>query len=155
MAAVIIAILLIILDQIVKYMTVRLLEPLGSIKMIDGFFSLTYVENTGAAFGMLEGGKWLLIAITVIVLVVAVWYYIKIYRDKSKFLLKTAIVMIGSGGIGNLIDRIFRGYVVDMFDFIIFGYDFPVFNVADILIVVGTFLLMLGIMLYGEKDEHN
>ncbi len=153
MIGLIVAVLLIIADQAVKFWAVKELQIFGSMEIIENFFSLTYVENTGAAFGFLEGAKWFFVVLTLVVVILAVVYYVKIYKDKSKWWIKTAIVMIGAGGIGNLIDRLFRGYVVDLFDFIIFGYDFPVFNVADILIVLGTALLMGGIIIFEGKND--
>lgn len=155
MPALIVLILMVIADQAVKYWAVTSLKEIGQIKLLEGFFSLTYVENRGAAFGFLEGGKWFLIILTLAVIIFAIIYYIKIRNDKEKWWLKIAIVMICGGGIGNLIDRLFRGFVVDFLDFIIFGYDFPVFNIADILIVVGTALLMGGIIVFGDKDGNN
>ena len=76
-------------------------------------------------------------------------------KTKSNLWLRCAIVMVISGAIGNAIDRLFRSYVVDFFDFIIFGYDFPVFNVADILVVLGTALLAGGIILFDVKGKEN
>lgn len=155
MVALIIGVLLVVFDQLVKYWVVTELRPVGSIKLIENLFYLTYVENRGAAFGFMEGAKWFLIILTLAVITVAVIYYIKIKNQRDKMWLKASIVMICSGGVGNLIDRIFRGFVVDLFDVIIFGYDFPVFNVADILIVLGTALLMGGIIIFEDKNGNN
>lgn len=155
MTALIICVLLVVADQLTKLGAVNMLKGEKSVNIIDGFFRLTYVENRGAAFGMLEGGKWLFLAITLAVVVLAALYYTKMKKTKSNLWLRCAIVMVISGAIGNAIDRLFRSYVVDFFDFIIFGYDFPVFNVADILVVLGTALLAGGIILFDVKGKEN
>lgn len=146
-------IILIAVDQFTKLAVLGSLKSVGSIGIIDGFFSLTYVENRGAAFGMLEGGKWIFIAITLAVVVFAAVYYIKMPKTKENLWLRIAMAMIISGAIGNAVDRLFRGYVVDFLDFIIFGYDFPVFNFADILVVLGTALLAGGIIIFDGKEK--
>lgn len=153
MTALIVCILLIAADQLTKLAAVGMLKKVGCVKIINGFFSLTYLENGGAAFGMLEGARWLFLMITIAITVLAVVYYIKMEKNKNNLWLRCAIVMIVAGAMGNAIDRLFRGYVVDFFDFIIFGYNFPVFNVADILVVLGTALLAGGIILFDEKRE--
>ena len=145
--------ILIMIDQGIKYITVLGLKPVGSVDIISGFFSLTYVENRGAAFGMLQEGKWLFVALTVVVCVVCVIYYAKLVSENRLFIVRAAIVLICGGAIGNMLDRLFRGYVVDMFDFNIFGYDFPVFNFADICVCIGAFLLVVGIMFFDREDK--
>lgn len=152
---VIICALLVAIDQITKALVLKYLVPISSVEIINGFFRLTYVENRGAAFGFLNGGKWLFVIIAIIVWVIGVLYYKKIARDKSKLWLKTAMVMIGSGALGNVIDRLFRGFVVDFLDFIIIGYDFPVFNFADILVVLGTILLAGGIIVFDREEKED
>lgn len=141
------------IDQAVKYITILVLKPVGNIDVINGFFSLTYVENRGAAFGMLEGAKWLFVVLTVAVCIACVVYYVKLANENKLFIVRTAIVLICSGAVGNLIDRLFRGFVVDMFNFNIFGYDFPVFNFADICVCVGAFLLIVGIMFFDREEK--
>ena len=150
---IIICVMLVALDQITKWMVLKMLVPVGSIKIINGFFNLTYVENRGAAFGFLSGAKWLFVLIALVVLIAGCVYYKKIAADKDKLWLKVSMVMIASGAIGNVIDRVLRGYVVDFLDFIIFGYNFPVFNVADILVVLGTMLFAGGIIVFGEGEK--
>ncbi len=150
---VVIFVVLAAIDQITKYITLVNLKPIGNINIIDGFFSLTYVENKGAAFGMLEGGKWLFVALTVIVCAVCAVYYLRLKREKRLFIVRAAIVLICSGAVGNMIDRLFRGFVVDMLNFYIFGYDFPVFNFADICVCTGAFLLIVGIMFFDKGKE--
>lgn len=145
--------LLVGVDQATKYITLTLLKPVGNIDIINGFFSLTYVENRGAAFGMMQGGKWIFVILTLIVCIFCVFYYSKLAAENKLFSVRTAIVLVCSGAVGNLIDRLFRGYVVDMLNFNILGYDFPVFNFADICVCTGAFLLVMGIMFFDKEDR--
>ena len=143
-------ILLVITDQLTKWLTLERLKPIGQIVMIDDFFFLTYVENRGAAFGFLQGGRWFFIAITVLIVFIAIFYYIK----ESCKPLRVSVVMIISGAVGNFIDRLYRGFVVDMLHFRFFGnYDFAVFNFADMLVVCGTILLAVSILFFQKEDK--
>ncbi len=135
--------LLVAVDFITKRIAVSNLLGKGRIPIINGFFNFTYVENTGAAFGSLQGARWFFVGITVAMLALCVWYYLKLQKEENSFLAKVGVLLVISGAIGNLIDRLTKGYVVDMLDFIIFGYDFPVFNFADICVCVGAFLYLL------------
>lgn len=145
-------ILLTVADQLSKLAVVQYLKPMGRVEIIKGFFSLTYVENRGAAFGALQGAKWFFVLLTLAVLVFETIYYIKIRKQKNSFLTKCALVLVAAGALGNCIDRLLRGFVVDMLDFRIFTYDWPVFNVADICVVVGVFLAAFCV-LKDEKDK--
>ena len=123
------AVIGIVFDQITKLFANLYLNDIA---IIPSFFHLTYVENTGAAWGILDNNRLILVGISVLTLLV-----INKYIKKEAELSKVSIVSYGMliGGIfGNLFDRIFRGYVIDFFNFNIFGYSFPVFNIADILI---------------------
>lgn len=153
MLNILIFVLLVAVDQITKFFAVDRLKELVSVRIIKGFFSLTYVENRGAAFGMLQGGKWIFLAITAVVLVLIIIYYAKHKRTKENLWLRIALTMVAAGAVGNAADRLIRGFVVDFFDFNIFGYDFPVFNFADILVVVGTILLAGGIIFMDDKQK--
>ncbi len=144
---------LIALDQITKYIVLAKLQPVKQVVLINGFFNLTYVENRGAAFGAMQGARWFFVILAVIVTVAVAFYYYKMEKTKQNLWLRVALVMIVGGTVGNVIDRFFRGFVVDFLDFIIFGYDFPVFNVADILIVIGTLILAGYILLADIKRE--
>lgn len=145
--------ILIILDQIVKFVCLQKLKPINSVTIIPNFFNLTYVENRGAAFGMLEGGRWIFILIALIAVVFCSLYYKKVPKNKFEFLCKTGLILIISGALGNVIDRFFRGFVVDMLHFIFFGKDFAVFNVADVLVCLGTFLIAIVIIFSDNKKE--
>ena len=144
----IIIVIIIFIDQISKYLTTSYLKPIGSITILKNVFNLTYVENRGAAFGMLQNQRWLFIVLTIII-AIAVACYLILNRNES-LILRISLSMILGGAIGNLIDRIRLGYVVDMLYFSLI--DFPVFNVADSFIVIGTILLGYYILFMAEKE---
>lgn len=130
----------ILIDQIVKYIVSIKLPLYKPIKLINNFFYLTYVKNEGAAWNFLTGNRFLLIFIGV--LIIGIIYFILIKDKKiNRYEEMTYGILIG-GIIGNLSDRIFRGYVIDYLDFYIFNYDYPVFNIADICIVISVMLLI-------------
>ena len=116
--------------------------------LINGVLSLTHLRNNGAAWSLLEGQQWFFTIITIIVLIVAIWVLIK---NINKNWYAFSLTLIISGALGNFIDRIRQGYVVDMFqlDFI----NFPIFNVADILLSIGFVVLFIAIL--TEKDGVN
>lgn len=142
-----IIILLISIDQISKLWALKYLKDIGSIPIIQNVFHLTYVENRGAAFGMFQNNQIVFIIVAVVASIVGLYY---IYKKKLNLLGNISIVLIISGAIGNLIDRVRLGFVVDYFDFR-FIWDY-VFNVADIFVVVGTILLCIYIIVF-EKDK--
>lgn len=145
--------LLVGIDQGIKYITLRLLKPIGSVDIINGFFRLTYVENRGAAFGIMTGGRWLFVVLTIVVLAVCIYYYHKLVCDNKLLSVRVALVLICAGAVGNAIDRVLRGFVVDMLDFNIFGYNYPVFNFADICVCVGAVLLVIGAIFFDRGNE--
>ncbi len=145
--------ILILTDQLTKHIAVTVLMPVGNIDIIDNFFSLTYVENKGAAFGFLQGAKWLFIILTIAICILCIIYYVRLRRENRSRLIRIALIFICSGAVGNLIDRVFRGYVVDMLNFYILGYDYPVFNFADICVCTGAFLLVVGAFLSDREGE--
>ena len=132
------------LDQWVKHLTVLHLQNGADIPLIEGVFRLTYVENRGAAFGLLTGGRWIFIALTVVVLGAIVVYFIRLPKTKQTCFLRCALVVLCGGALGNFLDRVRQGYVVDMFYF--HWFEFPVFNVADILTVAATFAICAMIL---------
>ncbi|EHJ55701.1 lipoprotein signal peptidase [Streptococcus urinalis FB127-CNA-2] len=139
--------LLIILDQISKLWIVEHIA-LNKIKtVIPNIVSLTYLRNYGAAFSILQNQQWLFSLITIVVITAAIYYLIK--QKNASLWMKLALILIISGGIGNFIDRLRLGYVVDMvhLDFI----NFAIFNVADSYLSIGVFLLVLA--LWREEDE--
>ena len=139
---------IIIIDQIIKYLIMFLLSLNESITIIPNFFNITYVINKGAAWNILNDKTWLLIIITILLLLFI--YYIEKDFKKNKRN-EWAFSLVYGGIIGNLIDRLFKSGVVDFLDFKIFGYDYPVFNIADIAIVIGIILIIISIF----KGEDN
>ena len=138
---------LVSLDQYTKSIILNYFELYQSKPIIDGFFSLTYVQNFGAGFSIMQNARTTFLIITPICLVGFTYLFIK-SNDK---LSKTALLLMISGTIGNFIDRIVRVYVVDFLDFIIFGWDFPIFNVADIFLTIGVCLYIIA-LIKEEKD---
>ncbi len=140
-------------DQLVKYWAVTSLQPKGSIDFIHfGSFriiDLTYLENDGALFGSMSGQRWFLIGFTAIVIIAGIIVFIKTLK-RSK-VLSTALALFIAGGIGNLIDRIRLGYVIDMFEIKLFR--FAIFNVADICVVFAVALLFIYIIFIDSKTE--
>ncbi|MBE6149287.1 MAG: signal peptidase II [Firmicutes bacterium] len=134
------------IDQFSKGLINIFLNLNQSINIIPNFFSLTYVRNIGAAFSILPGSRWFFIIISIIALNIIYIYFIKNKElNKKNFVIFS---LLQAGIIGNLIDRVLYGYVIDFFDFTIFGFDFAIFNIADIFIVVSIILLIL----VGDKD---
>ena len=142
-----------ILDQITKIMIQTSMNVKESIEIIKGFFSITYVQNTGAAWSIMEGKMWFFYIITVVALVVM---YLAFKDTKEKqWWLRLAIILLVAGTLGNFIDRLSLQYVRDFLDFIIFGYDFPVFNVADIALCIGVGMVALETLFYKEEADGN
>lgn len=149
-----IILLLIALDQLSKLAVLRHLASGGEVEIIPGFFRLLYVENRGAAFGILQEGRPLFIVITVAVIGFLL-YGIYRKREEVKGPFRVALVLILAGAVGNFIDRLRLHFVVDFFSFRFFGRDFAVFNLADCFIVVGTILLMIYVLFGDEKNSHD
>lgn len=146
-----ISLILLILDQIVKLIVISNIKINTSIEIITNFFSLTYVKNDGAAFSIFRGNTLLLIIISVLTL----FFLFKFLKKKNNFqkIEILAYVLLIPGIIGNLIDRIFRNGVIDYLDFNIFGYNFPIFNIADIFIVIACLILIF--LFGGEQIDGN
>lgn len=148
---------LVSLDQIIKLLVIKYLEPIGSLPLIDGFIQLNYAENTGAAFGSFSGYTEILSVLTLAAIVAGLVY---ILRGKVKFGIEyVCITLILAGGLGNLIDRISRGFVVDYIEPLFI--DFAIFNFADILVTCSAIVWIIWII-YGvikdakkEKDKKN
>lgn len=145
------SIFFIALDQITKHLAILYLKGAESIKLIQGVLELHYLENRGAAFGVLQGQKFFILFIGIVFLVVLLFCLIKL-PDKKKYNL---FYYLGSamlaGAIGNMIDRIRFDYVVDFIYFSLI--DFPVFNVADIYITVSVFILAIAVLFFYKEDD--
>lgn len=147
------AALIVIADQITKRLVLKGIELHGYVKAIPGLFHLTYVQNTGAAFSSFQGMRWMFVGIFLVLTAVLLFEYFKKPLPFTTFD-RFCLVAVYGGALGNVIDRIRLGYVVDMIcvDFM----DFPVFNVADCFITCGAVLLMVHLIFFNKafwKDE--
>jgi len=130
---------ILVLDQVTKYMAETQLSAMNTYPLWENIFHLTYSRNTGAAFSILRNKQTLLIGITLVVMVFLSVYLYKSVQSQEPWMLNLALAMILGGGIGNLIDRVRLNYVIDFFDFTLINY--PIFNIADCFIVIGTVVL--------------
>ncbi len=143
----------IILDQGTKHLAVRYLKNASPVVLIENHIELRYLENRGAAFGILQGNKTFFVVVTVVVCIVLLVYYFK-QGSHLHHLVRWSIVLIVAGAIGNLIDRVRQSYVVDFISLKFGGlYDFPIFNLADICVTVGCSLLIVYILFIESKYE--
>ncbi|MGL4363260.1 MAG: signal peptidase II [Cellulosilyticaceae bacterium] len=148
----IIVLLIVGIDQVTKYWAATYLQNSADIQVWPGVFHLTYLENRGAAFGMFQGRQILFIVVTIGVLVGLAWYWKHLPKDIIGTWIKIALALVIGGAIGNLIDRVFLNFVRDMMYVILI--DFPVFNVADMGVVIGVTMLFPLILLMKDEDEN-
>lgn len=142
--------IIIIIDLISKLVIDKLLKINETISVINNFFSITKVFNRGASFSMLIGYRLLFILIGIITIVI-LFKYLNNFKINNRNILAFSLLI---GGImGNLIDRVIYGYVIDFLDFNIFGFDAPIFNIADTCICIGAFLLFYAIMKREDINE--
>ncbi len=136
------------LDQFTKYLTVEKLDVYEKATAIPGLFHFTYVQNRGAAFSSFEGARWVFVGLFLVFALLAIWEFSKKKLPFTK-LERWCIVSILAGGLGNVIDRVINGYVIDMIevDFV----NFAVFNVADCFITCGCILLMVSLVFFNKK----
>ena len=146
---IIVAVICILIDFISKIIVINNLELDTGITIIPNFFSISYIRNTGAAWGIFSNGTLLLAVLSIVFLIFA-FKYIYDLKSVSKLSMISYGMLIG-GIIGNLIDRVFRNYVIDFLSFNIFGYHFPVFNIADCFIVVSIILIVIESLLKEGK----
>lgn len=144
------AILLIILDQWTKNQAVISLKDHAKV-LINGVFELRYLENQGAAWGMFSGARFFFVVFACLLSIVFAYIYFNMPTDSKYNWMKLVIVLFISGALGNMIDRVVNGFVVDFFYFSLI--DFPVFNVADIYITCGAFLFVILILFYYKDDD--
>lgn len=144
-------ILLIFLDQAAKFAAIKNLKGRPSIPLIRNVFELQYLENKGAAFGVLQNQKWFFLICVAVVLAGVAWCLWHLPPKRHYFPLRMIGIFVAAGAAGNIIDRIFHGYVIDFLYFSCIN--FPVFNVADIYITVSMFLLFLLIVTVYRDDD--
>ncbi|MBP3544367.1 MAG: signal peptidase II [Lachnospiraceae bacterium] len=142
---------LVILDQWTKHLAVMYLKDKEPSVLWQGVFELRYLENRGAAFGMLKDQRIVFLIMTVIIMAGTLWIYLKMPQTKRFLPLRLIAAGILAGAAGNMIDRLFNGYVVDFFYFSLI--DFPIFNVADIYVTVSSFMLLLLYFFFYKEEE--
>ena len=143
--------LLVALDQITKFIVRTSFALYESHPLIKNVFHLTYIQNTGIAWGMFKNGRTIFLILTILVLLICACFYAKIPESKRFTPIRVCLVILVSGAIGNMIDRMSLHYVVDFFDFRLIH--FPVFNVADIYVVVSMIVLILLCAFYYHDHE--
>jgi len=143
---------LVLIDQISKLLIVKFINLNESVILINNFLKFLYIRNTGGAFGILGRSTFLLIIITIIL----IYFIIKeIIKNKDNKLVLFCYSLILSGAIGNLIDRIFRHYVVDFISFTLFNREMAIFNIADIFITLGVVLYAFILIKEGSNERNN
>ena len=146
-----IAIIILILDQITKFVIASSMRIGDSFEVIPGFLNITSHRNNGAAWGILSGKMSFFFIITIIILIVLIVFYIK--EAKYNLFMQIALSLLFAGALGNFIDRLFHGEVVDFIDTYIFGYNFPIFNVADSSLTIGVILIIISLLIDVKKGK--
>lgn len=144
---------LVLADQFTKYIAVIHLKDQPAIPIIDNVLELNYLENRGAAFGMLQNQKIFFVFVAILILTVIGYVLIKAPEKKKYTILHVLLVMIASGALGNMIDRLRFEYVVDFISFVLIN--FPIFNVADIYVTVATVVLAILLLFVYKEDDLN
>ncbi len=143
--------LLVLLDQLTKQWAVIRLRGRNPITLIPNVFQLYYLENHGAAFGILQGRQSIFIIITIIVFAAILYVYARLPFIWKYRAIRVFLVLIAAGAVGNFIDRVSQNYVVDFFYFVLI--DFPIFNVADIYVTCSTILLIIVLLFRFKEDD--
>lgn len=144
-------ILLVAIDQVSKHLAAVYLQPIRQFHIIEGVFSLLYWENSGMAFGVMQGGRWFFVVFTVVILGVILWYYRSLPKTRYHNVMRFFLLMLIGGALGNFIDRLLLGYVIDFF--FISAINFPIFNFADIFLVVSIAVLMAITLFVKEPKD--
>lgn len=141
----------VLLDQVTKYLAVLYLKDQPAKVIIDGVFELRYLENRGAAFGMMQNMQLFFIVGAAAVCIIVIYLYSRMPRTARYFPLRACAVLLCAGAVGNMIDRIRLSYVIDFFYFRLI--DFPIFNVADCYVVVACVIFAVLILFYYREDD--
>lgn len=145
-------VVLVTADQFSKFLIVKNFVENEKIVLIKDFFNITYIKNYGAGFSILQNQTIFLVVVTIAAIGFVTYLLIK-SKNNEAFNRVCYLLIIG-GAIGNLIDRLTLGYVIDFLDFYIFGYDFPVFNIADSFLTIGCILLIVSILLESKRGKN-
>lgn len=150
-AAIVGIVLLVLADQYTKLLAVQNLKGSEPFIIFKGVFELFYLENRGAAFGLLQNQRIFFVIATLAAMGAAVYFYVLTPKGKKYLPLRLCIIFLTAGALGNFIDRVIQGYVVDFFYFSLI--DFPIFNVADIYVTVTFIILILLIFFYYKEED--
>lgn len=142
-------VILLFFDQWTKQLASKNLKDAKAFPIIPKVFELYYLENRGVAFGMMQNQKVFILTMTIVLMAMVLYFLHKVHKMKHSIFARIALILIASGGIGNMIDRILNGFVTDFFSFVLIN--FPIFNVADIYIVVGTAMVCIYILFFSEE----
>lgn len=137
------------IDQITKWLAVQYLTKVETVPIIKDILHLTYLENEGAAFGILKNNRWVFLVISTVAIIGLIIYLVK-YPPKNKWLIFGLSFIVG-GGIGNMIDRLLLGYVVDFIDFRVIN--FAIFNGADSFVCIGAVLVLIYVFFFSEEKK--
>lgn len=144
-------VILLVFDRLTKYLAVTYLKGTDGISLIDNVLRLYYLENRGAAFGILQNMQFIFWILTVAFLIIAIWFFVKVPKTSHYRPVNICVLFLVSGAIGNFIDRIINQYVVDFIYFEII--DFPVFNVADIYVSLSVIALVILVLFYYKEGD--
>lgn len=149
--SVLILAVLVILDQYTKHLAVLHLKDQPNLILVEGVMELEYLENRGAAFGILQNQQWLFILLFFLFVTAMVIFYCRMPMEKKYLPVQIISLFLIAGGLGNLIDRIHLGYVIDFFYFSLIN--FPVFNVADIYVTVSMVIFFVLLIFYYKEED--
>ncbi len=149
-ACILIGIILVFLDQYTKYLAETFLKPKGYVTVIPGVLELRYLENRGAAFGMLQNRQWIFVVFAICCVILCCWYVFRLAAEDRHLASAVCLSVLAAGASGNLIDRVARGSVIDFIYVSLIH--FPVFNVADICVSVSTIVLVFLVLFYYKED---
>jgi signal peptidase II len=147
----VIVLALVVLDQLTKYLAESFLAGQRGSFLIPEIFQLYYLQNRGAAFGVLSGRQWIFVVMAVLMIVLGIYTYLHLPDGKHYSVMRMVCVLIVAGALGNMIDRVVHGYVIDFLYFSLI--DFPVFNVADCYVCIGAAMLVLSLFTVYREDE--
>ena len=150
--AFLVGIILVFLDQYTKYLAFTYLRPKGAVVLIQGVLELRYLENRGAAFGILQNRQWVFVVFALVCIILCAWIGFKLAVSDRHTASRVCLAVLAAGAAGNLIDRVSRGYVVDFIYFSLIR--FPVFNLADVCVTLSTIALVILVLFFyrGEED---
>ena len=149
-ACILIGIILVFLDQCTKYLAETFLKPKGYVTVIPGVLELRYLENRGAAFGMLQNRQWIFVVFAICCVILCCWYVFRLAAEDRHLASAVCLSVLAAGASGNLIDRVARGSVIDFIYVSLIH--FPVFNVADMCVSVSTIVLVFLVLFYYKGD---